>query len=70
MIVDFSLSTVIFAIANFDKRKFFLDTLYVYFIVHIELPRIIDNPFFISLLPLARAGIIGFVLVALDFKLT
>ena len=29
MIVDFSFSTVIFAMANFDKRKFFLDTLYV-----------------------------------------
>ena len=29
MIVDFSLSSVIFAMANFEKRKFFWDTLYL-----------------------------------------
>ena len=29
--MDFSLSTVIFATANFDKRKFFWDTLYNFF---------------------------------------
>ena len=60
MMVDFSLSAVIFPIANFHKRKFFWGTLYKYISFNLFGARIGLKISWKSLSFLYRRGIIGF----------
>ena len=60
MMVDFSLSAVIFPIANFHKRKFFWGTLYKYISFNLFGARIGLEISWKSLSFLYRRGIIGF----------